>query len=218
MWTTSSSSSGPGGADRRRQVAAVRRRHRPENELPVSVAVDAVLAEGEGLVVALTGVRVFSSLLELRLVAMTRARSSGQGSRLSGALLGHSDARDRLLLGVEYADGRVGDNFSRSGAATDPALDAESPVLIPGGGHGGDRSADLSYYLSPLPPPGRFRIIAAWPGRGLPEGITELSADPLVGAAGRIRVLWEPPDPEESPGPPPPPELPPGGWFDRHRG
>lgn len=87
---------------------------------------------------------------------------------------------------------------------------------MPAGGGGDDRHWDLSLYLSPLPPSGPLRIIAAWPGRGLPETITELT-DPFVEAAARVRVLWDLGEPEEPPGPPPLPDLPPGSWFDHRR-
>lgn len=141
-----------------------------------------------------------------------------RGGWLSGGLYGHGDPQDRLLLGIEYADGRSVHNIGRfNPRGNTPLDDVASPVLMPGSGGGGDRSADLSFYLSPLPPPGPLRIITAWPGRGLPETVTEVAAEPFIEAAAGVRVLWELDEAEALPGPPPPPNVPPGSWFDHHR-
>lgn len=196
-------------------MAALRRRHRPDNEVPVSVALDAVLGETDDFVVYVSGVRAFRSVLEFQVTALARHPSTGPGL-LHGGLFGHRGQEDRLLLGVEYADGRTGSNLG-SPPALNPALDPGTPVLMPAGGGGGDRRADMSYCLSPLPPPGLLRIITAWPSRGLVETVTEIAADPLVEAAAGARVLWAF-EPDEPPAPPPLPPLPPDSWFARTHG
>jgi hypothetical protein len=187
---------------------------RPENELPVSVALDVVLLRGPDLVVCVCGARAFSTVIEFRLMAASRIRTAGAVHGLSGALFGHGDPADRLLLGVEYSDGRTGNNLGGFRGAWESGLDPASPALLPGGGGGGDRLVDLAVSLSPLPPPGDLRIIAAWPARELPETVTVLDADRLIEAASRAVTLWELPD-DEPPPPPPPPQVPPGSWFDR---
>jgi hypothetical protein len=123
-----------------------------------------------------------------------------------------------LLLGVEYSDGRTGNNIGGFRGAMEQGVDPASPVLLPGGGGGGERLVDVGVYLSPLPPPGELRIIAAWPARGLAETVTVLAADRLVTAASRAVALWELPVEEQPAQPPPPPSVPPGSWFDRDRG
>lgn len=128
------------------------------------------------------------TVLEFRLTALAGHRSPGHG--LGGALFGHGEQHDQLLLGVEYADGRTGSNLSGFRVGLDLQLDPSTPILMPGGGGGGERSADVSYYLSPLPPPGPLRIITAWPSRGVAETVTEVPAGPLIEAATRVRVLW----------------------------
>ncbi len=209
MWTSKTATNDD---DTRRRVAAMRSRQRPENEVPVSVALDAMLGEAADFIVYLSGVRVFRTVLEFRLTALARHRGAGRG--LSGALFGHGEQEDRLLLGVEYADGRIGSNLGGFPAGLNQELDPTTPVLMPGGGGGGDRSAETSYYLTPLPPPGPLRIITAWPSRGVAESVTEIPAEPLTDAATRVRVLWNL-DPDEQPVQPQPPRVPPGGWFDR---
>ncbi len=181
--------------------------------MPVSVSLNAVLGEAADCVVYLSGVHAFSTVLEFRLTARARHRSPGRG--LGGAMFGHGDHEDRLLLGVEYADGRTGSNLGGFRAGLDVQLDPTSPVLMPGGGGGGERSADVSFQLSPLPPPGPLRIITAWPSRGIAETVTEVRAEPLIDAAARVRVLWDLDPDELPPAPPQPPSVPPGSWFDR---
>jgi hypothetical protein len=56
MWTSST----PGNADdAQRRVAVIRRRQRPENEVPVSVSLNAVLGEAADCVVYLSGVHAW---------------------------------------------------------------------------------------------------------------------------------------------------------------
>jgi hypothetical protein len=220
MQFSSLRSSGLDNNEMRKRMDAVRRRQRPANEVPVTVPVDAVLAETADLVVCITGVQVFSSGLDLRLMAMSRrSEAEGHGQGFSAAVFGHGDPRDRVLLGVEFSDGRTADNLSRGhGYVDDPAFDDfTTPVLLQQGGSGGDGHVDLSLYLSPLPSAGPLSVIAAWPGRGVAERVTKLPAEPFIEAASRVRVLWDPVEAEDRSGPPPLPEVPPYSWFDQHR-
>ena len=209
------SSSDPADDDARQRVAAMRLRQRPDNEVPVSIAFDAVVGEAADLVVYISGVHVFRAVLGFQLTVLARHHSPAPG--LTGALFGHGEQPDRLLLGVEYADGRTGSNLSGMRALHDLEFDPLTPVLMQGGGGGGDLSADVTYYLSPLPPPGLLRIITAWPGHGIAETVTEVAAAPFIEAATRVRLLWDL-DPDEAPSEQPqPPDMPSGGWFDRSR-
>jgi hypothetical protein len=138
-------------------------------------------------------------------------RGPRRGDMLGG-VHGHGDASDRLLVGVEFSDGRRCTNI---GSPFPPGFhdSAGRPLLTPGGGSGGTRSSDISLFLSPLPPPGDIRVVCAWPKFGLPEKITVLSADAMLEAARRVRVLWPwEPEPEPVWGAKPP-AVPEGGWF-----
>lgn len=193
----------------------VRRRQRPENEVPASVAIDAVLARTEDLVVFMSGARVFSNGVDLTLEVRLRQVDASGRHVLGAAVHGHGPGSgDRLLFGVEFADGRRASTLGRD--LRPPTEDTEDePRLWPGGGGGGSRSMQLQLFLSPLPPPGDFTVVCAWPDRDLPETTTVLSADQLLEAASRVRVLW-PWEPEQQFGrPEPPPRLPRGSWFRR---
>jgi hypothetical protein len=209
MWSSSVSS----GDDARQHFEPIRQRQRPDNEIPVSVPVDAVLIDTADIVAYVGGVRVFRAGVEFRLTVLSRHR--GRGRDLGGALFGHGEQQDRLLLGVEYADGRTASNLGGPRNARDPNLDPATPVLMPGGGGGGGRSAEMSMYLTPLPPPGTLRIVTAWPSRSIAETVTEVPAELFTAAATGARVLWDL-ESEEPSAPPPAPAPPPGSWFERH--
>jgi hypothetical protein len=199
--------------DERVRQEAFRRRQRPDNEVPVSVAVDAVLLEGIDSAVLLGNVQVFSNGFAFSITAMTRHHPAPPGVAGVNSLHPYGETADSFLLGVEYADGRSTSTLpNHHGPWGDPASDALS--LMAGGGSGGSRYADAAYYLSPLPPAGVVRFIAVWPSLGLPETITEIPADQILTAASRVRRLWawEP----EPPYTPPAPEVPAGGWFEAY--
>jgi hypothetical protein len=188
------------------------RRQRPENEVPGSVVLDEVLAGDGETAVFMTTARAYSTGVELSLEVRARHVTADGGGDLMGAVHGHGGSDDRLLLGIEFSDGRrctnLGNPFTSGGADS-----TDQPVFMPGGGSGGARSSDLTLFLSPLPPPGELRVVCLWPTRGLPETITVLVADNILAAAQRVRVLW-PWEPEPEPQPPlPPPGVPDGSWF-----
>jgi hypothetical protein len=197
--------------EHRELEAAMRRRQRPENEVPTSVAIDAVLADDHEVVVFISGARVFSNGVDFTLEVRARyATTDGRGGMLGG-VHGDGDPSDRLLLGFEFSDRRRCTNI---GAPFLPDFQdsAERPALTPGGGTGGTRSSDISMFLSPLPPPGDLRVVCAWPKFGLQEKTTVLSADAILEAARSVRVLWPwEPEPEIVWGVPP--AVPEGGWF-----
>lgn len=192
-----------------------RHRQPPDNEIPGSVALEAVLASSADFVAFVSGMSVFRRGIEF--TVEVRARP-GQASRddLGRDIHGDGSSGDRLLLGVEFADGRRCANIGGR-HEMDPGAPADQPQLWPLGGSGGDRSASMSWFLSPLPPPGGFRIICAWPNRDVPETITEVPGESIVEAAGRARELW-PWEPAVHDREPTPPVIPDEGWFAEHAG
>lgn len=194
------------------QIASWNRRSNPpDNEVPAHLPWSALLARGDDVAVILTGARLYST--GIRLDIAVRARVGDQVDLFS-ALDGYGRrGADRILLGVEYVDGRVATNVGHSGWPPPDRPDTE-PTLTSGGGSGGDRSVDISFFLSPLPPPGPVVVVCAWPGRGVAETRTVL--DGTASAADQVQVLWPPDEtPPGRPEPPPPPDVPDGGWFAR---
>jgi hypothetical protein len=209
MWNMAGG--GEDDEERRHREAVWRRRRRPENEVPGSLAVDAVLVADDEVVVFISGVRAFSNGLDITLEVRVRHASTDERGDMLAGVHGHGDPSDRLLLGVELSDGRRCTNLDP--LDLDGSDSTERPMLTPGGGSSNARSGDFTLFLSPLPPPGDLRIVCAWPKRGLAETITVVSADDILEAAQRARVLW-PWEPEPEPvWSVKPPEVPKGGWF-----
>lgn len=187
-----------------------RRCQPPENEVPGPLGWAALLGRTPDLAVVLTAAAVYST--GLRLDIAVRARVSGPD--LFHAIDGLGTGRDRLLLGVEFADGRMA---ATSGHLRPQQQIAEdTPSLQSLGGGGSDRSMDVPMFLHPLPPPGPFAVLCSWPGRGVPENRTEFDAATVHAALSQVLVLWPPQPPDQHrPEPPEPPDVPDGGWFAR---
>lgn len=187
----------------------------PENEVPAPVAVHAVLARTDELVIALVGGRVFSTGVELDL-AVRRRRDDPDEPDLFSLVEGHGHRRragagaGRLLVGVELADGGVATT-----ADPDPVRD-DMPHLGDRSGSGSGRSMDKTLWLTPVPPEGDVVVVCACAALGAPETRSVIPAEVLAGARDRVVTLW-PVEPRTEHTEPPrvPLELPAGGWFER---
>src|SRR5262249_35501020 len=119
----------------------------------------------------------------------------------------------RLLLGIEYADGRRASTLQdarMAGPGAEP--DGQQLVLTQQGGGGRDDSVDGRYGLPPLPPGGPVPFVLAWPGFGIAESRTEVDGAAIRAAADRSQLLG-PLEPAVEPPPLPPPPRPSSGWF-----
>jgi hypothetical protein len=197
-----------------------RRMAPPENELPAGVGLTVLLGRTDDAAVGITQVEAFSTGFRFTLaVRLRRARPELQHGGLFMLLSSHVHpgiqirVEDRLLLGIEYADGRRVSNVEDMplpGRAA--ALDDQRLVLAQQGGGGGEQSVDQAYWVAPLPPEGPVTFVLAWPGFGMPESRTELDGTAIRVAADRSHILW-PPQPVVRPQRPPSPPRPESGWF-----
>lgn len=207
MWSMSGPDSGA--------EQAMRRRQRPDNEIPLPVPVEVTLFRTQDIAVFICGLRAFRHGVDFTV----EVRSRADGPDLGPGLHGHDQSGDVFLFGVEFADGRCCSNLPPLGPLPmDPeaSMDAEAsvgPTLIPGGGGGSSNSADISFFLSPVPPPGDLTFVCAWPGRGVPESRAVLAAQPLIDASRRVSELWPWAPPSYRRTPQATPRLPDGGWF-----
>jgi hypothetical protein len=48
----------------------------------------------------------------------------------------------------------------------------------------------MEHWVWPLPPPGPFAFVCAWPARGIAESRAEIDAGSILEAAGRALTLW----------------------------
>src|SRR3954451_3979970 len=206
--------------------AWTRRVSAPENEAPAALPFSAVLGRTDETAVFVSGFRVYTTGFAFTLSVRLRSEPR-QGEHFHELLFGGygvaepaGNLDERLLLGVEYADGRTATSLTSDRPPRFEADPAQTDELLlrMGSGGGGGRSYDHELWLCPLPPAGPVIFVCRWPGFGITENQIELDGRQIVAAAERVQTLWpwEPrsiePDPE-----PPEPQLPSEGWFASER-
>ena len=219
MWT-SHRGEASGESPTPEQIERWRRRMSvPENEFPVGVGVTALLGRTGDAAVGITMVEAYPHGFRFNLAVRLRRARPGVRGGLFTLIGGHArhggevPLEDRLLLGIEYADGRRASTLTDQ-RMSDPGTmtDGDALVLVHQGGGGGDRTVDQAYWVTPLPPEGPVTFVLSWPAFGLPESRTVIDSAPIRAAAAESVALW-PPQPDEEPEEPPPPPRPPTGWF-----
>jgi hypothetical protein len=203
VWQTSTS----GGDD----AAAARRFGPPDNELPVTVSWTTVLGRTEDLAIALLAAKVYSSGINFELAIRRNGRGADARAERTAELIdGFGPATDRLLLGVEYADGRTATTF---GGPEWGEAEPDEPTLVPSGGTGTELALDQTFWLTPLPERGSLTLVCAWPAFDVPETRTVLDGEQLAAALSRVEVLWDPAPIVVHDAEPDDADLPEGSWF-----
>jgi hypothetical protein len=208
------------GPDAEAMLRRQRRMSEPENEVPAPVPFTAVLGRTDDVAVCVAGMHAYTTGLSFRLAVRLRQMPAGMHHRIFEMVSGHgpgTPAEDRLLLGVEYADGRTASNVAGDPWFAMDELSDDQLVLTPGGGGGGGLSYDQRFWLSPLPPSGPVTIVCARPALGLTEASTEVESQTLRDAAARALVLWPPSTRSLESEPAPEPPSVPKGWFSRQQ-
>ena len=145
------------------------RMERPDNEVGWVLPVSAILGRTPDAAVAVTHITAFTTGVAFNLavrlrVAPDRVRGHGLSALISPRLPSgvNVDADQRLLLGVEYADGRTAINTDNR-VWPPGQQDEHEPLLMASGGGGGDLSVDQGFWLSPVPPgrPLHLRMLLA---------------------------------------------------------
>ncbi|MEX5719374.1 hypothetical protein [Geodermatophilus maliterrae] len=181
----------------------------PENELPVALPQNVLVARTDDAVVALLGMHVCSTGLAFDLSVRVRP-GSPSGTELHDVLWRHGPGAPPLLLGLELADGTRVDDVGEPEWGGDVVFTQTS-------GSGSEYSVDHSWWLSPVPPAGPLTVVVWCPELGLPETSTVLDGTAIRVAADRVVALWpwEPPRRRGPDQPPSPPEIPEDSWFAR---
>jgi hypothetical protein len=169
--------------------------------------------------VALSGVQAYSIGFGFTLRVRLRTPLDSVGMRrMSMLITGYSgpdagaDAGQRLLLGIEFADGR---RASNARPERRPPTDPQAPLLAGGRGGGTELAHDRVSWVTPLPPDGPLLVIVRCDALGIPESSVELDGGEIARAGRRATVLWPAPPPPTR-REPEPPRLPGEGWFSRH--
>jgi hypothetical protein len=178
-----------------------RRMSAPENEIPVALSDNVLLARTHDVAVALLGLQVYTTGISFDL--SVRVRPGGLPAvDVQQVLWRPRPGAPPLLVGVELADGTRVDNLSRQRPGGDV-------VFTQGSGSADEHSAVQTWWLSPVPPGGPLRVVVRCPELGITETAVELDATPIRQAAERVVELW----PWSAPEPPRPPDLPADSWF-----
>jgi hypothetical protein len=190
-----------------------------DNEVPGAIAFHAVLGSTEALAVALVGARAFSTGMSIEIAIRLRHTDTSPDG-LDADLFGHrrrGASGAGMLLGIAYPDGRSASNVDQR-RFPEPSTQVDQPTLVDRGGGGGGRTYDMTYWLTPAPPPGDLTIIFAWPSRGIAESRTVIPAGVIDEAMTHIVELWpwSPPEETELPAAEYAPDFPAGGWFAQH--
>lgn len=181
----------------------------PDDVLPGVVPVELVLGRSDTTVVLLAGIRASPTGLEMRLGVRVRGRVRRRELHAEIFDGPYDHDRDagwqvgRLKWGFELADGRRATNVDPPVWLEQPNQDHSEPhepndlqwepdhaVLVGGGGGGGPHSFDRDYWLWPLPPAGRLRVVCQWLDEGIQVTIQDLDAGPFLAAARRARPVW----------------------------
>jgi hypothetical protein len=197
-----------------------RRMSPPDNEFPASVGLAVLLGRTGDTAVGITQVEAFST--GFRFTLTVRLRQAPPDLAPGGLLMLVSShvhpgieipLEDRLLLGIEYADGQRASTLQHMGMpGAGAAADDARLVLVQQGGSSGGEVVDQGYWVAPLPPEGPVALVLAWPAFGMPESRTVVDGATIRTAAARSHVLWPPQPAMERPHPAPPPR-PSTGWF-----
>jgi hypothetical protein len=175
----------------------------PEDLLPGVVPLALILGRSATAVVLLTGISAFPVGVAMTLGVRVRGPLNGRDLNeevFDGPYRHPMDAdwlAGRLKWGWEFSDGRRATNVDPPawGEGGDHWSDAswrpDRPVLNGQGGGGSRRSVDRDYWLWPLPPAGRLRVVCQWPDQGIEATIHDLDAGPFRDAATRAQPLWK---------------------------
>ncbi len=186
-----------------------RRIEPPDNEVPVALPHNVLVARTDDVAVALLGMQVSSTGVAFHLTVRARPSALRRSSRrLTESVWDHGPRGGHFLLGVEFSDGRRGSSLPRGSS--------EGVLLRSRGGRGGETSVDQKWWLSPVPPEGPVRLVVRCPELGIEEASVELDGTAIRRAAEHVVELWpwEPEPPHREP--PPPPDLPDDSWFAHH--
>jgi len=172
----------------------------PFGELGAAVPLGLVLGRSDRGGVAVSHALAFSTGVSFELTAFAGGLKPAEANRVfheqHAAGAGVDELPDGFLrFGIELPDGQrvsnAGDRRRLFAGAGEPG----GAVLVPGGGGGGQSSDTTiawhhSFWLWPLPAPGRLTLYTEWPIAGLTVAHADVDTAPLLAAAATATRLW----------------------------
>lgn len=164
--------------------------------LPATVPVERVVARTPEVAVYLASVSAYPGGFEFDVfVVMAERRSEldpfGFEHRMVAERTGEIPP-GLLRLGFRFGDGSKATN---TGAYFHWDEDTEGPPDAPymsggGGSGGGDHSGwHKSFWVWPIPPPGKFEFLCEWPDAGIPLTALELDGNAITEAGARSQEM-----------------------------
>lgn len=154
--------------------------------MPETVAVNAILTQGEQAVVAVPHVEVYPNGLVVNVAITTNPHEPMDLHQLR-----RQYGPFPVRLGVRFADGREAGRRRMEGplaASRGPEGLPTAPVIFSRGGGGGSNGWRYGFWVYPLPPEGPLEVIVGLPGGE--ELHVVLDGAAIQAAAERARVVW----------------------------
>jgi hypothetical protein len=154
----------------------------PVHEFPRIAASTVLLAQTNEAAVLIAAIWAFRQGFGLWIQAPFRHPDPSRRESITRS------GRDSLHVGLQFADGRRAANVGTSPGPAGPELAGVIMALHSFGG--GPRYWDLSYWVSPLPPPGLLTFFCEWAYCGIPETSSSIEAQLILDAAPRSMQIW----------------------------
>jgi hypothetical protein len=158
----------------------------PENELGVSVPLRVPLVRTDSLAILIDQVVAYSTGFSFRLSCRSHPDRDVPDHRFHDIGGPRSADMTRLLLGVQFADGRKATNIEFPRATGEES----GPVLMGGGGGGGGGQFDFSFWVWPLPPDGPLQFVCRWDAEGVELTRGAVDAGAIRAASAESEQLW----------------------------
>jgi hypothetical protein len=157
--------------------------HPPDDELPVAVLLNHLVARSPWAAVMLGDARVFSTGVMLGWAAVRREPREARAQEHPSPFFMFAPGPRDLRIGVELSDG------TRAEAGIDPAPEDEV-VLLQYGGGGNELRYDGRLWLWPLPPAGALTLTVTWLDLGIDPTTIAIDGSVLRAAAARVTPVW----------------------------
>lgn len=182
----------------------------PDNQIPVTVPFQIVLARTAELAVFVQDARVYLTAVDLRLTVLFRTTQNEP-------LPPPSPIRPGTFIGVEYADGRRAVLGLPIPVPPPPEPGPDEPALFITGATATGRRCFFDLLLTPIPRSGPLIFHFSAGGHGIDDLAATVDAAPLAHAASQAVELWPPtPGPDFPPRTAPKPVAPPANsWFEK---
>jgi hypothetical protein len=167
----------------------------PDGAVPVTVPIEKVVAKTAETAIYLASVSAYPTGFEFDVFVVTSDRDSpldpfGFDYRMLAEHTGEIPA-GQLRIGFLFADGSKATNTGKSFDWAEGSEESPDPPYMSGYGEGGgsDHNWHGSFWVWPLPPPGKLEFLCEWPEADIPLTPLELDASLIVTAATGSQVI-----------------------------